>query len=209
MALLEAPRGSATYLNSARVSRRGPLRPMSGHDSGRSRRFPEGKPGVEGHNASRIRSANSIFHNMMAFVAKCIDARVPVVFGTVARSFFLKTRAYRARRNKPEVFEIVVDMCHFGSSSKSAHRFLTNIAALSELRATCSGDHDHGPVRVGVFDYPDEFKKKLLNALVGIEGLVTKRTETELHRSTEESTKQELAKVRAAAGRQPRGARYL
>ena len=87
------------------------------------------------------------------------------------------------------------------------HCLYSNVPGLAKLEAKCSGGHSHASGPKGR-EYPDRFRKviaeKVSTAVAEIGGALTKGQASE-----EVPEVVQISYARAAAGRQPRGAKYL
>ena len=143
------PCGTASRARFRRISRK-----IHGPPPLRTPRFPDGKPGLTGLHAVKLRAANRLYNYMRRLIKQLHAANIIWTVENPFTSLLWETSYWKDVEKNTDPFYCELHNCMFGGKRLKRTCLASNSSAVMSLNILCDGQHEHAPwsINNGVFD---------------------------------------------------------
>ena len=143
------PCGTASRARFRRISRK-----IHGPPPLRTPRFPDGKPGLTGLHAVKLRAANRLYNYMRRLIKQLHAANIIWTVENPFTSLLWETSYLKDVEKNTDPFYCELHNCMFGGKRLKRTCLASNSSAVMSLNILCDGQHEHAPwsINNGVFD---------------------------------------------------------
>ena len=143
------PCGTASRARFRRISRQ-----IHGPPPLRTPQFPDGKPGLTGLHAVKLRAANRLYSYMRRLIKQLHAKGIVWTVENPLTSLLWETSYWKDIEKDTDPFYCELHNCMFGGKRLKRTCLASNCSAVMSLNILCDGQHEHAPwsINNGVFD---------------------------------------------------------